>query len=736
MKAALLGQNFAPQQLVPILFVGIIIGIIDLFIELSFAALIFSGPLAAYLPNGFGMILVASVLICLVVGLLSSFPVSIALPQDIPMAIFALVAASIMAHLNTEPTSVGYATVVAAIALTSLVTGAFFYLTGTFHLSTFARYIPYPVIGGFLAGTGFLLARGALGVMSNVTIAWGELGALFAPDVFVKWAPGVVFGVLLLVVLRRVAHFIVLPLMVIGATVLFYVVWFALGYTVADADAKGWLLVSQMALVWQPITPELLASVDWQIVLLQWDKIATIIFISVIGMLLNVSGIETMARRDIDFDRELKVAGLANLVSGFSGGPVGYHALSLSALANRTGGTSRLVAIVSAGVLAAALLLGMAWFMFVPRWVMGGVLFFLGLSFLGEWLYDAWFQVSRTDYALIVSILVVIATIGFLEGVTFGIVIAIILFVVNYSRLRVVNTALTGATFRSTVDRSPTQRALLREHGDELVVLQLQDYIFFGTAQKLQQDLRARMADPTRSKLHFIVLDFRRVSGLDSSAVAVFARLKQAAQAQQIQLVLTQLSPQMHQQLQRGQVLATTDGYAIRAFESLDHGVEWCEDETLHRLGADRDEPNLLEAQFARVLDTPADIERFKQYLTYLVFPARTRFIKQGDASDALYFIEEGSVSVELQLANGKTARLRTIRRGCVVGEVAMYMQGARTASVETLEPSVVYCLTQDALREMERCDPNVASAVHKWIATQIAERLADNVRTLEAVMH
>src|SRR4030095_12432893 len=75
--------------------------------------------------------------------------------------VVALIAASIAA---TVPAGTGrealYATVIAAIVLTTLLTAATFLLLGQFRLGALVRYLPYPVLGGFLAGTGWLLVLG------------------------------------------------------------------------------------------------------------------------------------------------------------------------------------------------------------------------------------------------------------------------------------------------------------------------------------------------------------------------------------------------------------------------------------------------------------------------------------------------------------------------------------------------------------------------------------------------
>jgi SulP family sulfate permease len=64
----------------------------------------------------------------------------------------------------------------------------------------------------------------------------------------------------------------------------------------------------------------------------------------------NASGIELATRRDIDLNRELRVVGLANILSGLGGGMVGYHALDLSTLCCRIGVRGRLPGLVAGAV--------------------------------------------------------------------------------------------------------------------------------------------------------------------------------------------------------------------------------------------------------------------------------------------------------------------------------------------------------------------------------------------------
>jgi len=116
---------------------------------------------------------------------------------------------------------------------------------------------------------------------------------------------------------------------------------------------------------------------------------------------------------------------------------------------------------------------------------MGGVLLFLGLSFLYDWLYKSWSQLPWIDCVLIVLSRGDRYLFGFLEGVGVGLFVALVIFVVRYSRVSVVRHTLSGVNCHSSVDRSPGERHLLAQKGESLYILELHGFIFFGTANNL-----------------------------------------------------------------------------------------------------------------------------------------------------------------------------------------------------------------------------------------------------------
>ncbi|MBV6450233.1 MAG: hypothetical protein MHPDNHAH_00954 [Anaerolineales bacterium] len=727
-------KEFQPKILLPSLTAGLIAAIVTISMEISLAALIFSGDLSQFLPGGIGLMLFGAFAVGIVIALTTSLPGMIGVPQDTPAAIVGLIGASIaVAMKGAEPNAV-YATVLAAISVTSILTGIFFLLLGRFKASGFVRYIPYPVVGGFLAGTGWLLSLGAFGVMVSGGLS---ITHLFSANNLVSWAPGAVFAVALLLILKRSNHFLITPGALIVATLLFYGYLLIAGIPVAEASSRGWLLGPfPSGGLYQPLTPAAFALIDWSAILQNFGKIITILALSIIALLLNASALEVTVKQDIDLNRELQSAGWANLIGGLGGSPVGYQTLGMSSLAHRLGAKSRLANLISASICGLTLFFGASLISFFPKPVLGGMLLYLGLTFLSDWLIDARKSLPLLDYLLVWVILFIIATVGFLEGIAAGIFIAAALFVVSYSRVSVIKNTLDGSIYHSKVDRPKIHRDILHQHGSEIFIMSLQGFIFFGTIQGILDKLRARIADHSQGELSYIVLDFRRVTHLDSSAVFGITRLKQVAQANNILMVWTDVKPGMVKNLERGGLHdATDDTFIIKP--TLDEGVEWCENRILAKRGMN-DLTGFIERvehQIKRVFPGLQDVDRLLKYLERRELREGEVLMKQDDPAEEMYFIESGLVTIELELPNGKRMRLRSIRGGATVGEIGLYLGEARTASVIASRHSTVHRLTGQALKEMHENDPQIAALFHEWIVRLLAERIADNNRIIEALM-
>jgi SulP family sulfate permease len=625
--------------------------------------------------------------------------------------------------------------VLVAIAATTLLTGAFFLVLGFLKLGELVRFIPYPVVGGFLAGTGWLLVKGSFGVMADFPLAISNTAALLQPDQLILWVPGTLFGLLLFVGLRRIKHSLAMPAILSLVVVLFYFVLLATGTSIQEVIDRGLLLgaVSGKA-TWQPLVLVNPLAADWTAILGQSGNIAVILIVTAVSLLLNASALELTFQQDIDLNRELRVAGFANILSGLGGGAIGYHALDMSTLCYRTGARSRLPGLVAGAICAVILFAGVPLLAFIPTPILGGLLLFVGLGFLVEWVVDGWSKLPRSDYAVVLLILIVIGATDFLIGVSVGLVAMIVLFVLKYSRINVIRHALSGAEMKSNVVRSVYHRQVLRNLGRHIYILKLQGFIFFGTANALLEQIRARVVDAEQPQVRHIMLDFRRVTGLDSSAVLSFVKARQIAEARGITLLLTDISESIQHQFDQGGLFRNGEG--VRIFADLDHSLEWCEYQLLEseRI-TDLIMPLTLRSQLAASGFEESNAACLMQFLEKVQVEEGEYLIRQGAEADALYFVEQGGVSVFLESEDGKQVRLNTMGPGTVVGELGLYLGTTRTASVIADSSTVAYRLSRAALFTMRKTEPELAAAFHEFVVRLLSERLVATTQTLEAVL-
>ncbi len=730
-------QDFVSARLLPGFTSGLVVGLIEVILAISFAALIFAGELSGYVSIGIGIALIGAIITGVAVALITSLPGTVAGNQDAPSAILAVMAAGIVVSMPDGVIGVEtFATVVVAIALTTFLCGIFFLSLGYFNLGNLVRFLPYPVVGGFLAGTGWLLVSGSISMMTDLSINLSGLAALFQIENLLLWIPGLVFAITLLVILKRYDHSFLLPGLVFGAIILFYLVTYMAGFSIGELSDQGMLLgpFPEVNLL-RTFPLSALAQVNWISILAQTVNIAIVLAISSISLLLNASGLELEAEGDMDLNRELRAAGTGNLFAGLFAGLPGFQQLSLSAMNQRLGAGTRLTGLFAAGVCLAALAVGTAFISLIPKFVVGGLLMYFGLTFLYEWVYETWFKLPKADYFVILLILVVIASVGFLEGIAIGILVAIIFFAVNYSRVDVIKHSLTAATFQSRIARPKLHKRILRRYGNQVLILELQGYIFFGTANQLLEQIRAHLNNYVENRLCFILLDFSGVTGIDSSVVLSFRKLNKMVQNNQAIIVLTGLSEKIETFLRKSGVL-DLDEDSFHISSDLDYGVEWCEEKLLQSTGVlNRDTSKSIQAHLEEMIGDTEITARIMGYLEKDQLPAGTHFIHQGDSPGALYFLEDGMVTAQLEISGEEPRRLNTMSSENMVGEIGFYLGSKRNASVITETPATLYRLTTEALSKMESQDPEAAALFHKYIAYAMAEKLSHLMSTLEILM-
>ena len=294
------GRNIAPTP-ARILAVGLLTGVLAVLFAISYGTVIFAGPLADHVGLGINLALFSSAVIAVVIALRSSHHGTLSGVSD-SAVILGLVAVEIQ---MVRPGTDILPTFLVTIALASISTGILLWLLGRFRSGGLTRYIPFPVMGGFLAGIGWLMFKGSLASMTGVQLEFGNMASFIEVDMLMRWAPGVALGVLIFATgPKRFTAAILIALA--AAFVLFWLVVLGLGVPLHELREGGWLLGP-----FREGMPEMqidhlhaLPATDWLAIFGELPKLVSIAVTTLVGLLLTAASLELTTRRDLDLNRE------------------------------------------------------------------------------------------------------------------------------------------------------------------------------------------------------------------------------------------------------------------------------------------------------------------------------------------------------------------------------------------------------------------------------------------------
>jgi SulP family sulfate permease len=390
---------------------------------------------------------------------------------------------------------------------------------------------------------------------------------------------------------------------------------------------------------------------------------------------------------------------------------------------HRAGAKSRLSGITAGLFCCLVFLFGMPLLSYLPKPVLAGFLLYIGMDLLIEWTGRAWFKLPKSDCFIIVLIAVVIGSVGFVEGILAGMMASVGLFVFNYSRIGVIQHEFSGRVGQSNVVRTEHQHTFLRSKGEQIYIIRLQNVIFFGTAHTLITKIRKYVETSGPQAIRFIILDFKLVSGLDSSTVLSFIKLRQIAEAHGISLLFTALKPPFKHALIQGGIFNPKDE-VVKFIPDLDRSLEWCEERILRRLSAEERTSPATTRRVESIFGDPGETDTFISFCKRYRHPEGYVLFREGDPPDGLYFLESGQVSVRKLFSDRTTMRLRTYKDGTILGEMGLYSNAPRSAFVIVDTQSYLYFLSKKAFGRMEKEAPALALKLHKYTVNLIASRL------------
>jgi SulP family sulfate permease len=687
---------------------------------LSYALLIFAGPLTPYLSYGVAATFVSSAVLAAVIAIGSSLPFAIGGAESSTAAMTGILASSLVERIQISDPSAGLLSpVLITLGFASIITGIALCGFGMTRMGRAIRYVPYPVVGGFLGATGCLVVLGAIRVITGQRLQFATIGQFANLLTVSELAAACAMALVLYLTWHRSRNSLGLPAILVGGIIFAHIAFWLAGISLAEAQASGWTFQPPPpASFMLPWSAQGLGRFPWYTVPDLLGNLIAVIFVTASSTLFNTTGVEVATQREANLERELNVTGLANILTGALGGYTGCISISRSLLNLNSGGTGRLsgltVAAVSVLMLAVApMLLG-----YMPKFVLGGLLIYLGADQLHKWMIESRRRLSKTEYLSLLAIIVIIVQWGFVAGVLIGVVIGCATFALSASRIDSIKYSFDGSEYRSSLDRSRDEQAVLSAHGGKIQGLNLQSYLFFGSANRLYQHVKALIA--LHPECRFLVFDFKLVTGIDSSAAYSFAQIKRTAHDRGIRLVLVHLPSAAEKALRSSEFISGE----VNIIAELDHALEWCENEIIAQHQGREQEEASLRDWFTQILENEHDAVELMHRCQRLEVDAGETIVRAGDAADAMHFILDGRVGIMVPADEGRTTRVRSLGRYTTIGEMGLVSHAPRNATIQAEVASVLYVLSADQFALIKRDDPALSQKLLTYFVSVMAERL------------
>lgn len=620
----------------------------------------------------------------------------------------------------------------AYVTLVALLSGSFQILVGYLGGGKIIKYIPYPVVAGYLSGVGVLIFSAQLPKMLGITEKISFWGALVSFNLW-QWQ-AIVIGLVTIVMMvsaPKITTKIPGSIIALSAGVAAY-------FGLALFDSSLFLMEGNKFIIGaiSASITDLTGTVTTNFAnfaSIDFSQIGNLVIpFLTLSILLSIDTLKTCVVLDAltysrhNSNKELIGQGLGNLgsalVCGIPGaGTMGATLVNLNSGA-RTQYSGMFVGITALLVL---LLFGnlVAW---IPTSALAGILIVVGIRMIDKKSFSLLkSKLTIIDFLVILAVIVAAVGTSLITAAGVGIAFAIILFLREQIRSSVIRRKMTGDKKFSKKIRLQEEMDVLTEHGSKTLIIELQGQLFFGTTDQLLNELEASI-----SKNKFLILDMKRVVSLDFTAVnmlkQILARLKNNGGT----LIFTSvpLSLPTGQNIRdylRDLGLAEADN--LKFFDSQDDALEFTENALLHEFYtvADSESRALSIEEIELFYDFPPEaLKTISSVMKTKSYQDGEKIFSIGDKSDEILFIAKGAVKITLPLSGGSFHTLVSFAQGNFFGDMSFLDEGVRSADALADGPVDLYILSRSDFDKISRSDSAVAGLFFERLALTISNRL------------
>ncbi|MBI4741265.1 MAG: SLC26A/SulP transporter family protein [Betaproteobacteria bacterium] len=623
--------------------------------------------------------------------------------------------------------------IVLMMTMLGILTGLIQILIGFLGIGKLIKYIPYPVVSGYLSGVGLIIIGSQIPKFAGAPAGSVWLEVLVSPQHW-DWRGLTIGGVTVLATLlapwvtRRV------PATIAG------ILGGLLAYVGLAGGDASMLELAGNPLVIGPLgaTGEgyiaLIADRWTQIGELKLSQVAALVGSALtLAALLSIDTLKTcvvldqMTRTRHDPNRELAAQGLGNLVASTIGGMPGAGTMGAS-LVNLSSGAQTRVSGVVEGVLAlvAALLLG-AFVAWIPVATLSGILIVVGLRMIDTDPFR--FLESRStvlDFAVVLAVVGVALTVGLIAASAVGVILSIMLFLREQVGGNVVRRRSLVSQRSSTWYRPESEMRVLEKKGELAVIFELQGSLFFGTTHQFHLTL-----EPELRTCEYLVLDMQRVQSVDITATHMLTLVRDSLAERGVPLLLSGVReslPNGRNLREFFELSGLTGGNGnVILMPTLEAAIEWVEDRLIGDLAPPDDDLAPLELQEMALFQgrkdaTLSDLEACMEKRSY---KAGERIFAQGGAGNELFLIRCGEVRImSLVGASNQLHHIATSGRGDFFGGLAFLDRRPRGDEAIAHRDTELYVLTREKFNQLAEEHKRMAFILLSAIARTLAIRL------------
>jgi len=680
----------------------------------------------------------AGILGAIATGLLSSplggSPRLISAPCGPAAAVLSAFAAEMMAG-SGEGGAMPAARVAALMTVVALACGVLQFFYGAIGGGKLIKFIPYPVVSGYLSGVGALIFASQIPSFLGFSASAGLRAGLSTPEHW-RWqaiAVGLttVAGIL---AAPKLTKAVPAPIVGLAAGLLAYF-GLGLGFPEMLRQSGNPLVLGPVGggigAVWPHLAEQwksmgAIGPSDWKLLLVPALTLSALLSIDTLKTCVIV---DTLTRARHDSNRTLIGQGIGNVASALIGGMPGSGMMGATVVNLNSGGqTKRSGLAEGCFVLLAFVLFGnlVGW---LPLAALAGVLMVVACKMF-DWTS---FQLLRNrstllDFVVIWAVIITAARFSLIAASGTGLALAVLIFLRDQIRSPVLHRKIYGNEISSKKNRLPAESQALEAYGGQTVICQLQGTLFFGTADKLYVELEEDL-----KRCRFMIMDMRRVLSVDFTAAHMLELIEALLRERGAFLLFSHMPATLPEgrslEAYLHKVGVTDRQDNVKVFAELDEAMAWAEDRLLeeHHLLEDESAQRpleLAEIELFRGIQPPQDLAAIRSCAGEWSVAAGGTVFQRGDRGDELFLVRRGEVRIELPVGESRHRTLAYFGRGNFFGEMGFLDSRPRSANAVATAATDLFVLRRSSFEEACRERPLLNEAVLGRMATALAARL------------